>query len=225
MSGLDRVLGYLEANDQASGFLSAQSSRPWSIMDWAAGGRRNNVGALWGEGMPILNVDEHVAIVDADPKWPAQFHDEAKTLRLALGSTAVAVEHIGSTAVPGLAAKPILDILIGAAADRDDDTLAKTLRGLRYQSLGEAGLPGRLYFSKRGVVSCNVHVVLFDGKHWKTNLAVRDFLRAHPKRALEYAALKREAAKRSGGLLAYSQYKSEFMDELVRTAMARQDGV
>lgn len=171
------------------------------------------------EAQRSAGVDEAVEIVESRPEWPALFAAEADALRRALGVSAV--EHIGSTAVPGLAAKPIIDIQVGVAGPPDANQVTAPLAALGYEGLGEAGVPGRLYFRRRGAAAYNVHVVELGGSHWRANLAVRDYLRAHPYEAAEYAAQKRNAlAAGAATLLAYSDHKAEFVSRLVQRALA-----
>ncbi len=164
-------------------------------------------------------VDEPVVVVESRPEWPALFAVEADALRRVLEVSAV--EHIGSTAVAGLAAKPVIDIQIGVAGPPDAGVVGGPLAALGYEGLGEAGVPGRLYFRRRGTVAYNVHVVELGGRHWCANLAVRDYLRAHPFEAAEYAAQKRRALSAGAAtLLAYSNHKAAFVADLVRRALA-----
>jgi GrpB-like predicted nucleotidyltransferase (UPF0157 family) len=136
-----------------------------------------------------------------------------------LGERAKAIEHIGSTSVPGLAAKPILDIMIGVAGELVAGLVDDALVRLGYDALGEAGVPGRLYFRKRGPVSVNVHVVVFGGSHWHNNLAIRDYLRTHPEEVAEYAEHKRQVIAGGGStLLAYSERKAGFVAALLERA-------
>lgn len=167
----------------------------------------------------MAEVDEPVEVVEASPEWPQLFAAEADVICRALGTRAV--EHIGSTAVPGLAAKPVIDIQVGVAGPPDAGVVSGPLAEFGYEGFGEAGVPGRLYFRRRGAVACNVHVVELGGGLWTANLAVRDYLREHPSEAAEYAARKRQAvAAGATTLLAYSDHKAGFVEQLVRRALA-----
>lgn len=164
-------------------------------------------------------IDEPVEVVEFRPEWAALFAFEAEALRGVLAMSAI--EHIGSTAVPGLAAKPVIDIQVGVAGPPDAQRVGGPLAALGYEGLGEAGVPGRLYFRRRGAVAYNVHIVELGGSHWRANLAVRNYLRAHPFEAAEYAARKRQIlAAGARTLLAYSDHKAELVDQLVRRALA-----
>jgi len=167
-----------------------------------------------------MNINEPVELTESHADWPALFEAEAAAIRCALAGLAVAIEHIGSTAVEGLFAKPIIDIQVGIEGNAGAGTVSDALVRLDYEAMGEAGVPGRLYFRKRRPWSYNVHVVQLGGQHWKANLAVRDYLRANRKAAEEYAVAKRQALEGSPCLLEYSRRKAVFMENLVRRSLA-----
>jgi GrpB-like predicted nucleotidyltransferase (UPF0157 family) len=166
-----------------------------------------------------VDIDEPITVVAYDPEWPFQFNVERDAilgLRQFHGS---AVEHFGSTAVPGLLSKPIVDILVGVEALPPSQEQVEALRSLSYESMGEAGVSGRFYFRKRGGRAFNVAVVLMDGGIWRDNLLVREYLRAHRDVADGYGQLKSSLIS-SGDreLLKYSSAKKPFMDELMKSA-------
>jgi GrpB-like predicted nucleotidyltransferase (UPF0157 family) len=132
------------------------------------------------------------------------------------------IEHFGSTAVPGLIAKPIVDILIGAQPGSEPHAAVVGLAGLGYEYLGEDGRrPGRHFWRKRGLPNFNVSTVLYRGAMWETNLAVRDFLRSHPEWVERYGQVKLNAAAVSGtSMLGYQNHKRDFVDELRAAALA-----
>lgn len=172
-----------------------------------------------------MSLDEPVEIVDYDPRRARAYRGERDRVRLALALASLKFEHIGSTAVPGLAGKPIVDIMAGAApavwAARDE--LRPRIVALGYEDLGEAGVPGRLYFTRRTALRAfNLSLVEFDGRHWKANLAFRDYLRAHPEEAAAYASAKREAiAAGAKTLLAYSAAKAAPLEAILGRALRR----
>ncbi len=136
-------------------------------------------------------------LVEWDPAWPARAAEEAGLVRVALG--AVAVEHIGSTAVPGLVAKPVLDLLAGLRP-LDIAPGVPAMEALGYEYLGEYGIPGREFFRKGGDERTHhVHAVELGGPLCEGHLAFRDYLRARPDEAERYAAAKRELAAAAGG--------------------------
>lgn len=167
----------------------------------------------------MLELDEPVSIHVYDGRWPQLFEDEAQRLSSALSIPPNHIEHIGSTAVLGLTAKPIIDIMLGLKSFPPSKALTEAVAILGYQNLGEAGVPGRLYFRRRMIPTCNLHLVAFEGGLWRSNLALRSYLRTDAQARERYAAAKRAAI--AGGalsLLAYSEAKSVMMSELMREA-------
>ena len=169
-----------------------------------------------------MSLDEPVEIVDYKPIYEGRYRAERDRLRLGLATATLKFEHIGSTAVPGLAGKPVVDLMLGAppAAWADLEALRARIVGLGYEDLGEAGVPGRIYFRRRTKLRAfNVALVEHDGAHWRENVALRDYLREHPEAAAKYAEAKRAAV--AGGartLLAYSEAKRGVFGELLGDA-------
>lgn len=132
-----------------------------------------------------------VIVVDSCLEWADMYRTEAQAIREILGENCVAVHHIGSTAVPGLKAKPVIDIMpVVKSLAAVDEKQAAFMR-LGYECMGEFGIPGRRYFRKGGENRTHqIHVFAeADGRNVARHLAVRDYLRAHPQRAREYGAL------------------------------------
>jgi len=156
-------------------------------------------------------LDEAISLVPSDSAWPDLAAEESARLRAALVDADI--EHIGSTAVPGLDGKAIIDLLIGVRE------LAPSLRIPDYEAFGEAGVPGRLCFRKRGPVSFNAQVVERGGPLWRDALVLRDYLRAHPEERGRYASGKREAiASGATTLLRYSDAKAALVEGLLERA-------
>jgi GrpB-like predicted nucleotidyltransferase (UPF0157 family) len=165
-------------------------------------------------------LDESVHLEPHDPGWKQAFHFEQRRLSNVLGVPAERIEHFGSTAVPGLLAKPIVDIMIGVAEFPPPEVWSDRLFRLGYEGLGEAGVSGRLYFRKRVPVAFNVHVVENNGPLWLGNLALRDYLSDTPAAAREYESAKRATiAAGATTLLAYSEGKRRVVEELLRKAL------
>jgi GrpB-like predicted nucleotidyltransferase (UPF0157 family) len=157
-------------------------------------------------------LDEPVTVAPADPRWPELAAEEIGRLKTALPEASI--EHIGSTAVPGLEAKPIVDLMVGLP------DVSPSLKLPDYESCGEGGVPGRLYFRKRGnAAAFNVHAVVKDGPLWRDALALRDYLRSRPDEAARYAEAKR-AAIESGAttLQLYSRHKAPLILEFLERA-------
>jgi GrpB-like predicted nucleotidyltransferase (UPF0157 family) len=159
-------------------------------------------------------------IAEYDPEWPRLFSEEAARVREALGDVVVEIEHMGSTAVPGLASKPVIDISVGLRTLDLSAGRVAAMEALGYEYLGELGLPGRLYFRKGPTASTHhVHAVEWDGEHWHRHRAFRDYLRAHPDEALGYAEAKRRLATEVGrDWYEYVERKNAIADELFARA-------
>jgi GrpB-like predicted nucleotidyltransferase (UPF0157 family) len=170
-----------------------------------------------------VNLDEPVEIADFDPRLARAYRGERDRLRLGLATASLKFEHIGSTAVPGLAGKPIVDLMMGASppvwAAREE--LRPRLVALGYEDLGEAGVLGRLSFRRRTALRAfNVALVEEGGELWRANLAFRDYLRAHPDEAAAYADAKRAAIGAGARtLLAYSAAKAATLDAILAKAL------
>lgn len=140
-------------------------------------------------------------VVPHDPKWKEQFSAEAKAIEHALPDISISLHHIGSTAVPGLLAKPIID-LMGVVKDLEAvDRADSTFEELGYQVMGTFGIEGRRYFRKLnslGERTHHLHIFSDGSPHIERHLAFRDYLIAHPEKAAEYAALKQRLVREVG---------------------------
>jgi GrpB-like predicted nucleotidyltransferase (UPF0157 family) len=166
-----------------------------------------------------VEIRPRVEILPYDPAWTLRAAEEGELVREALA--AETVEHIGSTAVRGLAAKPIVDLLAGLRSLELSSERISAMDRLGYEFLGEYGLPGRLYFRKGAPRTFHVHAVEGGGDHWTRHLAVRDYLRAHPSEAEGYAAEKRRAAKAAADEWeTYCDEKAAYVEALERRALA-----
>jgi len=177
--------------------------------------------------MPAVSLDEAVEISDYDPHRAGRFRGERDRLRLGVATATVRFEHIGSTAVPGLGGKPIVDLMVGAppSAWAALDELRARVVALGYEDLGEAGVPGRIYFRRRALRAFNLALVELDGPRWRENILLRDYLRAHPDDATAYLQAKRAAI--AGGattLLAYSAAKAPVLAALTEKARSWRAG-
>lgn len=137
-----------------------------------------------------------VRVVPYDPAWPALFAAEADRIRVAADGLPLRLEHMGSTSIPGLAAKPIVDILAGRPPGSAVAPYVEALVRAGYAHRGEQGIPGREFFRRGDPRSYHVHLAEEGSPAWRTPLAFRDALRADPALAAEYGALKRELAAR-----------------------------
>lgn len=166
---------------------------------------------------------ESVEIVQYDPAWPAEYERERDLIADALGNLMVGIEHVGSTAVPGLGAKPIIDMMVGVRSLADGEKCVAPMEGLGYEYKGEFGIPGRLYFRKLtdGLRTHHLHMVEIESDFWQRHLLFRDYLREHPKEGRNYYELKIRLAERFGtDRLGYNEAKTEFIESALARARA-----
>jgi GrpB-like predicted nucleotidyltransferase (UPF0157 family) len=160
-----------------------------------------------------------VQLADWNPRWAELYELEASRLRNALGPLALAVEHYGSTSVPGLVAKPILDILVGAPQTTDPAPYLTALAPLGYDYAVHAGVPEHLVFGRGAARTHLIHVVRHGGDAWTRALGFRDALRANPVLRDAYASLKRELARSYGDdRRRYTAAKGAFIERALRDA-------
>jgi GrpB-like predicted nucleotidyltransferase (UPF0157 family) len=164
------------------------------------------------------DLDESVHLVKWNPVWAQQAQVLARELADLLPSEA-RIEHIGSTAVTNMRAKPILDLMVGTPDDVAREAYARTLSCSGWEDMGEAGVPGRHYLRRRSGQLANLHIVCVTSTHWTNNIVLRDFLRAYPAERTAYAAMKDAIlAQGAGRLLPYSERKAEYMAALLARA-------
>jgi GrpB-like predicted nucleotidyltransferase (UPF0157 family) len=173
---------------------------------------------------------EDVAVVPYDPRWPQMFEQERRHLLSCLPPDLIGrIEHFGSTAVPGLPAKPIVDMLVEVASlEETKRRIAPILEAQGYDyfwrpTWGDDTPPFYAWFIKRdadGNRTHHIHMVEADFEHWD-RLLFRDYLVAHPEVAREYAALKeRLAAEHAGDRVAYTEAKTAFVQDVTERARA-----
>jgi GrpB-like predicted nucleotidyltransferase (UPF0157 family) len=177
-----------------------------------------------------MTYDEGVELEPYDPAWRDVFEREALRIIEALGDAVVDVEHFGSTAIEGMLAKPVVDILVGVDELETVHPHVLDITALGYEYYGEDGVPGRLLLRRRpdDGVAVNVAIVKYDGELWRQNLLFRDFLRADANQewADRYAERKREIVEDEGidTLLAYSDAKADIIGKLMTLARAWASG-
>jgi GrpB-like predicted nucleotidyltransferase (UPF0157 family) len=165
---------------------------------------------------------EPVTIVDYDEAWPGIFEMIRARVAAELGPLAIAVEHVGSTAVPGLAAKPIVDIDVIIASRDDLPRIIAALGRIGYSHQGDLGIDGREAFeAPAGPPRHHLYVCSAENEELRRHLIFRDYLRAHEAAARDYAALKRDLAERyRDDREAYTDGKAAFVEGTLRTAAA-----
>ena len=163
-----------------------------------------------------------VTIAPYDPDWPRRFDEERSVLAAVFAGSDAIIEHVGSTAVPGLGAKPVIDILIGVPIllEVEERIPALEAAGYEYVHEYEEQLPDRRYFRKPrfGPRAFHVHCVVTGSDFWISHLAFRDHLRAYPESAAAYYQLKQELARRVSKE-AYTEAKSPFIESVLASAI------
>jgi len=160
-----------------------------------------------------------VRLVEYDARWPALFAAEQRRIRDQCGALAPRLEHVGGTSIPGMCAKPILDIAAGMPPDTSTQDYVAALEQAGYQHRGERGVPGRHYFRRGEPRAYHVHLVEEGGPLWREYLAFRDYLRSHGEAARQFADLKRVLAARfSHDREAYMNAKSLPVQDILRAA-------
>jgi len=164
-----------------------------------------------------------VRVVPYDPNWPAAFEAARAEIAAALGENLIEIHHIGSTAIAGIYAKPVIDMLPIvadlAALDRD----SARMESLGYEVMGEFGIAGRRYFRRdnsEGTRTHQAHAFALGSPQIERHLAFRDFMAAHPELAKQYSDLKRElAAAHPNDIEAYMDGKDGFIKEMEARAL------
>ncbi len=167
-------------------------------------------------------MSKNIVVTSYNPDWPWIFESEAVKIRKALGDNCLAVHHIGSTSVPGLAAKPKIDII---AVVRTLEKTSENLESIGFQYRGEYNIPLHGGFSKRAEVNVNLHVYEEGHPEIELNLLFRDYLRTHPEAREEYAKLKEALLqdkssfeKNNSIFTGYNLGKDAFIRKIVKAA-------
>ncbi|HEX2171741.1 MAG TPA: GrpB family protein [Dehalococcoidia bacterium] len=167
-----------------------------------------------------------VLIFDYDPRWPHRFEEEKRRVAESLGPRALAIEHVGSTSVPGLGAKPVIDIMVGVGELAEGEECIAPLRAIGYEFIPRRNFP-ECYFFVRGPWRArlfHLHLTKYRGPMWNRYLLFRDYLRDHPEVARQYQERKREIALEIGARrYAYSVAKRPFIDEIMSQLVGRDE--
>ncbi|KTD45535.1 glutamate rich protein GrpB [Legionella rubrilucens] len=170
--------------------------------------------------MPLQSGQQDVKIVPYDVNWPQQFLLEAERVKNALGENCLEVHHIGSTSVPGLAAKPVIDMIPVVADIREVDGANARMQALGYEINGEHGIPFRRYFHKGGRQRTH-HLHAFESGHVEIerHLKFRDWMRSHAEDRDAYARLKQElACQYPDDIMSYCLGKESFIAAIDKKA-------
>lgn len=165
---------------------------------------------------------KHIVVIPYNPDWPKIFEADSLKIKNALGDNCIAIHHIGSTSVPGLSAKPVID-MIGVI--KDPEKAIPQLESLGFKYKDEYNIPMRLYFNRSEGIDTNLHVYQEGHPEIELNLLFRDYLRDHPKLREEYATLKENLLKDSSSFekknsmfTGYNLGKDVFIRKVLRAA-------
>ena len=162
-----------------------------------------------------------VVVVEHNREWQNLFAEESQSIAKALENI-VAIHHVGSTAIPGIYAKPIIDLLVEVNDINEVDRNNSNMEDLGYQVMGEYGIVSRRFFRKdnaSGIRTHHVHVFETNSQQVKRHLAFRDYMIAHPVEAKQYSDLKQKLAKQfPQDIESYMDGKDEFIKNIDRQA-------
>jgi GrpB-like predicted nucleotidyltransferase (UPF0157 family) len=177
--------------------------------------------AAWVGEAPQLN--STVTLAEYDPEWPKLYEREAERIRTLLGDLVVLLEHVGSTSVPGLAAKPIIDILLEVPDSDDEDTYLPALEAAGYRLTIREPDWEKHRLLKGPDTNINLHVHSPGNGQTERYLLFRNRMRAHPEELALYLGKKRELAARTWRYIQnYADAKGEVIEEIVTRARAAQ---
>ena len=174
-----------------------------------------------------------IVVADYDPRWATMYAEESARIQDVIGEWLLGIEHVGSTSVPGLAAKPVVDMMPGLRSLGDAPHVISAMEGLGYKYIPdyEDELPERRYFVRppgrgyRHKRLFHVHAVETTSAFWRRHLSFRNYLRAHPDIADEYGALKRRlAAEYGSNRVGYTEAKTEFITRIESLALTESAG-
>ena len=169
-----------------------------------------------------MSVGATVVVAEYDPRWPERYQHERERILHAIGEYIVAIEHIGSTAVPGLGAKPIIDIMVAVRSlARDVEACVEPLARLGYEYVPRPDFKDSVFFCHGvwGPSTRHLHLTEYGSAFWNEKLLFRDYLRRHVDTADEYCTLKRSlAARHATNRLAYTDAKTSYILSIVNRA-------
>ncbi|KAB8127488.1 GrpB family protein [Gracilibacillus oryzae] len=162
-----------------------------------------------------------VRLAAYNPAWEEQFRYEKQRILSVLGDKAIRIEHIGSTSIYGLSAKPIIDILAGVEDLEIVDHIITPLEKVNYEYIPKPEIMDRKFFRKGpwGQGTVHLHICQHNGKEWVEKLLFRDYLRSHPQAAKAYEDLKMELANlHTYDRQTYTKKKEPFIREIIQSA-------
>lgn len=164
---------------------------------------------------PIVNLSDY------NPKWENEFEYEKKRIVNVIGDKILGIEHIGSTSIKGLEAKPVIDIIVGVQDLAEVSNFVVTLSEIEYEYVHKPEFKDRRFFRKGlwGQGTCHLHICEINSSEWIEKLLFRDYLRLHPDVSKEYASLKKELASNyKSDRPTYTKKKEPFIRKIIEIA-------
>jgi GrpB-like predicted nucleotidyltransferase (UPF0157 family) len=165
-----------------------------------------------------------VALFPYNIVWKCMYEEEKELLQAILGDNIIDIQHVGSTSIPGMIAKPIIDVAIAIEKFENAFVNIKPIENLGYEYKGEFGIPRRHYFVKGDPRTHHIHMVEIESPDWINQILFRDYLIKHPKSSKAYADLKMELAKRFPvDREAYTDGKAPFIKQVLLLASSEKE--
>lgn len=168
-----------------------------------------------------------VKLENYNEKWKDIFEEESKLISSKLNKFLIDIQHTGSTAIPGIVAKPIIDIAVAIDSLSNVEKIIQLLHELGYNYRGEQGIPGRHLFAKGTEENRTHYLHIMEKGHpeWKNHILFRDYLKSNPKVTKEYEKVKRELAKKyETDRGKYTEGKSKFIQKVIEKAESLKNG-
>jgi GrpB-like predicted nucleotidyltransferase (UPF0157 family) len=167
-----------------------------------------------------------VRLIPYTGEWKRLFEEEKIRLQAVVGKYVLDIQHVGSTSIPGMAAKPIIDIAIAVKNFEEASVCIVPIEQLGYEYKGELGIPRRHYFAKGDPRTYHIHMFEIGSQDWVDQLLFRDYLIRHPQSAQEYANLKIALARRfPQDREAYLEGKAPFIQHILQLASSKMQGM
>jgi len=176
-----------------------------------------SIGVLFMIGLPSGTVK----IVPYTEEWERLFEDERRLLWSVIGNYVIDIQHVGSTSIPGLASKPVIDIAVFVTSLKVGEKCITPLEEAGYEFRQDGGILGRYFFAKSSKENRthNLHVEEMNGEFWENHILFRDYLRKHKEDVIEYADLKLELAlKYENDRDSYASGKDDFIKRILKKA-------
>ncbi len=160
-----------------------------------------------------------VVLLSYNPAWKKLYEEEKKLISFVIGEQALDIQHVGSTSIPGVKSKPIIDIAIGVESLKDRDTCIKPLEEMGYQYKNDSGVKGRYFFVKGSEDNRThyIHLVKLNSEQWKNFIFFRDYLRKNKKAVEKYNILKEKIAEKyKDDRDTYTLRKSIFIKKVIK---------